>query len=652
MKFVSIITQLIISMLLFSNIFGDSSRILPNSSWKNLTLTERMLILLLGICNLGFKNTIYYTGNHSDLTEDLLKMSSSKNPKSWILTSTTGYTKFRNLTTINGYVIVFSESEELVKIIWRIMLNWQCVKTCKVIFLSKVPRSCDHARDAIARLGHAYYEVIYYICDDKKYGPIVLTQDKYQNIQQPYWTHVSWKVDSLYLGSFYLRKYNIDLCRNLNFYRQMPSENIDILVGCQRKVTSESEMVPDFIYREDMNKLKTEFLLPSILLIGKVLNITFAAYIQSYLYKKGHNADKLYPLLWIKTHVDITSHGQALVYNNLITYLNPDYYDTFIILSFKSAEATPLEKIYKFYGIWTLISLIMILIITFVVIYLKSHRNAASAAFNVLRLLINSGVEIPINTLSLKIFFCMIFLYFTVIHATFSENLPRFLTIPEIHDTIDSLEDLLNPRITTIYDIGFYNDDNKLTNEVINRKRKYLRDPYDLIQHFIADKTSVCIINKKDSVFVFKLKGFLGKIHMSKNEFGDIKGGLIVRRRFFLQEQFQWATTYLFDVAVHTLYKKEHYKIERSIEKHQILSQINFRKITLNDLRFSFIFLIIGNTFGLVCFFIELTISKKYHRKIRLYFLKKYMTFKRKKARNNIRRIVVKPKPLKPELIN
>ncbi|XP_034933568.1 uncharacterized protein [Chelonus insularis] len=637
--------QSILLLFLLLSIFSAICLISPRHSNNSLTATEKMLIHILQECNLGLNVTIFYTGNHPDLTQALLRSQSSMSLGSWSLMSFAMDRSSSDLISTNGIILVLNSRIEYSDI-YNVMNNWNCIDNCKVIILSKLFNSCKLVVDILKFQGFFYYDNSYYICNDKKNAPIVFTQDRYNNIRQRHWNRVTVKVDSMYDGRIYFRPYNEDICRNFDFERVRPVKNANILLGVVRRVRNKDDMEKDFILDVDIHKFPPILVDSSIQIVEKISEVKFSAYIKTFLLQKGATKYNFIPFFWASTYVDVMGITAGLLLDVKVAYSHPVFYDTFVILSHKQAEATPLQKIAKFYGILTLMSLITLLVIVFFVIYLKSNGNATLAAFDVLRLVINSGVEIPINTLSLKIFFCMIFLYFIVIHSTFSGNLPRFLTIPEYHDSIDSLEDLSNPWITTIYDKGFYTEHYEFKDKEIKRKVKYLFDHSDLFEHFMMDKNSVCIINKiHANLLTFNLGKSMNEIHISKNDIGDAIFGIVSRPRFYLREKFQRATSYMFDVSLNKQLKSVVNKAQRTIIKQRSTSDIKFRKITVNDLMFAFIFLTIGNTVGLVCFLIELVMGKKYHQRINFELLKGCLKFKGKKTRINIRRIVVKPKP-------
>lgn len=127
-------------------------------------------------------------------------------------------------------------------------------------------------------------------------------------------------------------------------------------------------------------------------------------------------------------------------------------YTGFSIFSKNRGFYTPLEKIYNFYGLLMIIATIIISTIIYLIIwYVNKSKSHWFAIFEILRLWTSTSIYTKIDTLALRIFFGVIFIYFLIIQATFSGHLSKFLTNPELRYNAEKLEDLYSSRYEKVY---------------------------------------------------------------------------------------------------------------------------------------------------------------------------------------------------------
>ncbi|CAG5092256.1 Protein of unknown function [Cotesia congregata] len=156
------------------------------------------------------------------------------------------------------------------------------------------------------------------------------------------------------------------------------------------------------------------------------------------------------------------------------------------IVTHNRGLATPLEKMFEFYGWLIPVATLIILLIVLVVIYPSSSVNDSKlsfAAFECLRLLIGNSIYTRMDTDKIRIFFSVIFFYFLAIQTTFSGQLAAFLTKPVYRKNVETLVDLEDPRYAKIYaDESLYNyiELTPLYNNTlfgVNKCEEYIEDP-------------------------------------------------------------------------------------------------------------------------------------------------------------------------------
>ncbi|XP_034933580.1 uncharacterized protein Ir60a [Chelonus insularis] len=482
-------------------------------------------------------------------------------------------------------------------------------------------RNCAGVEFLLKQLKMTYLSEVYIFCMRNSTNVGIFTHDPYGNDKHPFWSkfetemvfHNKW---TLY-GRFF-RKASV--CQNFLFDRA-PLNGITVFIA-GIKHTFDTKKIGLRTFHNNFTKDIADDKIQQFEIMKKLLNIKIIYYEWNYYPSRrtsgflGENLMKKFP------HIDVL--------HELHIYKVPSYSlqvsapikrVLLTIISQKRGYKTPSEKIMDFYGIWTLISLLTILTITFAVIWLKKNRNFSFASFEVIRLLINTEILIPINTLSLKIFFSVIFLYFMVLHATFSGNLAKFLTIPILQTNVEMVEDLLDPRISKIYHSGFNFESYPFGDILKNKSQKIAEYPcFDLVIH---NPNVACItLSSFVETFYYNImpsstKEMMEKIYWTTSELEPMFSSILFRVKFPLVEQWNRAILKTMETRIFTrVVDKITQKNLNSLHKWQIKNEVNFRKIYFEDLKIPFLLWIGGTVFGLISFFFEIFIFRYQNRKI------------------------------------
>ncbi|XP_034943690.1 uncharacterized protein [Chelonus insularis] len=534
-----------------------------------------------------------------------------------------------NQNEIQGVLFILNlHPAETRRVIEHITNKFPIAKNCTMIIMSHSYQRCVEVEQMFRSLKILYIFNAYYICLLNN-EPVIFTHNVYGESPPSLWKIVDHKLLGGNWWTLYRRNFRKgNICQGFLFDRfnmknNAKSANIILGLTIRDKSTFQKSQYRD-TYSEHIIKKKdskkTHLYYEDISAATKLLNMNVKYY---------HSIDN--PVYFYRnTSVDV------IFATCFISHLRPFWlpfhpvsHEEFVMLSHNRGLCTPLEKIADFYGLYTIISLIVVLINTFFVIWYKMNKNVSLAAFDLLRLLINDGVLVPINTFPLRIFFSMIFLYFLVIHSTFSGHLAEFLTKSKLRKNIDSVENaLFDSRIKQIYNFGFhYSDSNN--QGIFNRKSIRTFSIVDCIRNVENDPSSVCIgfasnfqlfltrqgkkdDNVSDENLSLENKN-IDKYYIGNKHLGSMPMSLLYRPRFPFTEKFNFILMYLVETRIIGITKnKRRSKKILALHKRMIFFQSNFRKINLNDLQFAFIILIIGINLGLLSFLLELFINYYY----------------------------------------
>lgn len=338
--------------------------------------------------------------------------------------------------------------------------------------------------------------------------------------------------------------------------------------------------------------------------LKKALNITYTLQIGSHSQIRNQMKMKKFDIFFESQSIP-THDGNREIFS--VTY--PVMFYSVFIVTHTRGLLTPLEKIYNYYGYLIVTSTIIILAMTFVVIYL-SKRDVAFVIFEIIRLLINAEIFTPMKTSSSRIFFSMIFLYFLIIHGTFSGRLAEFLTRIEYRKNVETLEDLKDPRYTKIY--------------AYNRAREFINDPELIAKTNFRGYVCGLQIRKDPSVACINdLSELLPAInnynlHRSKRALVTGYYSQLVRKNLLLGSKINEVMIWLAHSGLSEKWTDEMVIDDmRGIRAKEERSQVHYRPINFGDLKFSLVLLALGLICSTICFILELVLEKIIARKKR-----------------------------------
>ncbi|XP_074112023.1 uncharacterized protein LOC141535798 isoform X1 [Cotesia typhae] len=325
---------------------------------------------------------------------------------------------------------------------------------------------------------------------------------------------------------------------------------------------------------------------------------------------------------------EMNIHEDIVKDNQPYTFSHPLYFYSLFIVTHNSRPLSPLEKIYNYYDYLILISTIIILVITFVIIYLSGY-NIAFATFEILRLLINTGITVRIDTTKIRIFFSVIFLYFLIIHGTFSGRLAGFLTRFEYGKNVDTIEDLKDSRYKIIYAHPVV--EKVMKNMKLQNKTEFMNF---YCSDYIKNESIACIHDYYELLHAIRLFD----LHQSREPILSGFKNYLVRKNWPLKERFNDVLIWLMhsgisQVWIRTIANNDIHRIERR----KALAVVEYRSITFADLGFSFVVLGIGWALALLAFFSEIffgrSIKKQKCRKVKKVRIKRLISITLVKVR-------------------
>ncbi|KAK0166747.1 hypothetical protein PV327_004236 [Microctonus hyperodae] len=496
--------------------------------------------------------------------------------------------------------------------------KWWNIKTSFFI-LDELNQQCENAREILETAWKMNIIKSFFLCVNSKLTPMIYTYNPYTNRAPKPWKIVQnnnkptngW---TMYAKS--LKKGNI--CRSLNFDR---TKHLDgSIIKALVNLPPNSSWTPNKNYNEDLIQEMYSFDIILVKVLKYSLNITFVFNVEEDGFDRTENITEFYKLLENRNSTDIAIclRSQYMFRDSQITH-NIIYSRIYLVTNNRGFY-TPLEKIKNFYGLVTLVSILVILFLTYSVIVLSGRRRRwAFAGFEILRLLINTGLHSRINTLAKKIFFTMIFLYFMIIHATFQGHLAAFLTKNEYRENVEKLEDLKDSRYSVIY--GGPGIVPYLTDPLL--KEKFVVSHPNCGSLIIGDDSAACIAD------IFYVQGFAfdKQLHVSREPISGSVYVLQTRDDWPLKERVDKFFMQFEQSKVGMILLEKAMEAETERQKRILaMTEKNARPLSLGMVSFGFYVLIVGLVLASVVFIVERRLQGK---KLREFTIRKIFNIRR-----------------------
>ncbi|KAK0072211.1 hypothetical protein PV325_011737 [Microctonus aethiopoides] len=318
-----------------------------------------------------------------------------------------------------------------------------------------------------------------------------------------------------------------NICDGLNFDR---TEYLNgSIIRAVVTISKEHEWIPDKDYDENLMEKMYPVDVLVVQAMKNALNVTFIFNVDEEGFDMKEKATGFYKRLENRSSdIAICCRSYYTSRRSQTTY--PVFHSQLQIVTNNRGFYTPLEKIKNYYGIVTVISMCVIFSMTYIVIVLSGKRRRwAFAGFEVLRLIVNASIHSPMNTLSRRIFFTMIFLYCLIFQATFSGHLSAFLTKDEYRTNVEKLEDLRDSRYDVIY--GGLSIPPLINDPLL--KKKFIVTHPNCASLIIGNNSAACICD----ILYLSTVVFDEKFHMSKEPISKTVYSLPIRDDWPLRER-------------------------------------------------------------------------------------------------------------------
>lgn len=273
-----------------------------------------------------------------------------------------------------------------------------------------------------------------------------------------------------------------------------------------------------------------------------------------------------------------------------------------VIVTHNRKLAPPLAQLNNSYVHLMAISILVIILITFIVIYssAKINNNRLSfACFECLRLLIRNRLSTQMNTLKVRMFFFMVFIYFLLMIEIFSGYLTAFLIKPEQQKNAETTYDLLDPRYKTIY---FSTNIYDYYKDPTYEKYEYETE----CENFIKNNESVaCIIYDKAVKYI----NIAYDLHVSKKALVNSFFTIPMRRKWSLRMRIDNVIMHLVQSGItdkwYDTLMRHQFTMLRTFDDH-IVGGHYYRTLNLDDLMVAFVLLASGLMLSVIIFIIEI----------------------------------------------
>ncbi|KAK0173050.1 hypothetical protein PV328_006304 [Microctonus aethiopoides] len=296
-----------------------------------------------------------------------------------------------------------------------------------------------------------------------------------------------------------------------------------------------------------------------------------------------------YLIKLINGSCDMAINARTIYSAHSVSQTYPLASDKYVILSQHRNLLQPFEKILNYYSSNLLLLTIVVFIISFIVMLIYINYKISSAAFEILRLILNTSIRKPLKMISIRIYFFGIFVLIIVLTATFQGHLSAFLTKPERFNP-DSIEDL--DKLS--YDIYLRNSSNLGINWLpFQEEHLNIIKGTDCYQYVLNDYNAACVGPLSRNLW----PSVQYNLHISRKIIWEPYVEYWVRKDFPLLNKINiirfWLKDYglldyWYNISEFTLWKK-------LIAKEAEATEAKYRPINIQDLLFAFKFWIIAD---------------------------------------------------------
>ncbi|XP_044580572.1 uncharacterized protein LOC123262431 isoform X1 [Cotesia glomerata] len=453
----------------------------------------------------------------------------------------------------------------------------------------------------------------YFVCFDFTRKPFIFTFNPYSKYAPDPWKivrEITEKYDYMAIYNRPFTKRNI--CTSLSFDRTKYLDKAVLNVALCLP-SSKSYLLPN-LNEENHNLIYTHFEGDMLKLLKKGLKITL-----KYNYDVEPIEDPSKPRgVLIRLINKTTDVAMCLATHEIIFDLLPSHqiiYTGYTIFSKNRGLRSPLEKMYDFYGPMMITATVIISAITYFVIwYINKLRGHWFAIFEIFRLWTSTSLYSKIDSLALRIFFGVIFIYFLILQATFSGHLSKFLTNPELRHNAETLEDLKSRR----YGKFCYSPPSRylFVNDNILELKSTPTIFFKGIEAVLKNEMDAMIGIHFGFLVGFKrmklAKDTFKNYYLSKNFIRDTYVLYALRHDWPLNEKFNNFIILLEDTGILLKLKND---LVSDLELLLMPIELNpeFKPIDLESLLFILYFLGIGLTTATFCFILERWQTKKHN---------------------------------------
>ncbi|KAK0162377.1 hypothetical protein PV327_008721 [Microctonus hyperodae] len=318
------------------------------------------------------------------------------------------------------------------------------------------------------------------------------------------------------------------------------------------------------------------------------------------------------PVGYLKSLIDGT-HDISLSYRTPILELKSTYpliQMSMKILTQQRKFLLPEEKILEFYSSEIFYLTAIVLLITLIVMMITYKKEKfTSGAFDILRLLLSTTMNMPFKSISIRIYFIGIFQLIIILNATFQGNLSAFLTKSERHN-VDCIDDLVLYNYNIYAPIVQKNILESFETKFVNGIN-YVPG-LDCGDYIINDSSAACIEMTHRAVNSAEKYGY----HISYSNVIEEYVSYWCRFDWPLMDKINFYSFRFIEAGLYEFWRnhKLHYQIENLQTKEAKEIATHLRPIRLNDLKFAFQLLAIGLGISNLVFIIEILTWYKFLR--------------------------------------
>ncbi|CAG5079112.1 Protein of unknown function [Cotesia congregata] len=292
------------------------------------------------------------------------------------------------------------------------------------------------------------------------------------------------------------------------------------------------------------------------------------------------------------------------------------FYDqgSYVILTRKQSTVPVMDEIVDgYFNIWTATMSGFILMMILVVIYVNHHHHLRNTLSDMLSLMLDIDLKVPMNLLSMQLSFFFATVFMLIFNPVLEGYLFGALAKP-VSQQVDTLEQLRENKLHVYYD---YIMDEEiimtgLWSDTSDKKYLHLEDDFNYLECeriLLQNASTACVI----STFHLNLKKIHDDIHLSKYSYFNEYEVLFSRKKWPLKDKFDKVAMNFVETG-HADYHRRKSLFERMLQKKKIIDRLKtaeqYEQLDFGYFEYDYLIIPLISSWTILVLIIEIIIKK------------------------------------------